>query len=101
VIAEDAEMNVYIFVQPVEIEHLEPMPKRMNFDNKEFDFLYEAHAAAEEVWGDKEFKKGETERFWDYRSADGSYLSLGVNELTGEKADFCGRIVSVEKVEIK
>lgn len=101
VIAEDAEMNVFIFVRPIETAYSEPMPKRISLDGKEFDFLYEAHAVAEEVWGEKTFKKGEAERFWDYRSADGSYLSLGVDELTGKKADFYGRIVSVDKVNLK
>jgi hypothetical protein len=101
VIAEDSEMNVYIFVGPVQTEFTEPMPKKLDFDGKRFDFLYDAHAIAEEIWGDAEFKKGEQERFWDYEAEDGSYLSLGINEVDGQKADFYGKKVSVNSVNLK
>jgi len=54
-------MNVYIFVRPVKTEFSEPMPNKLNFDDKEFKFLYEAHAVAEKVWGKTE--KLESKKF--------------------------------------
>lgn len=100
-IAEDSEMNMYIFVDPVITRFSEPMPEILIYDNKKFHFLYETKATAEDVWGKGEFKIGDRERFWDYQAQDESYLSLGVNEMTGEKADFYGRTVAVDKVDVR
>ena len=59
---------------------------------------------AEEVYGaelaDGGFGKGEGEAFWDYKSQDNSYLSLGVNDKTGKRQDFYGKIVNSDLVKI-
>ena len=56
----------------------------IDFNNKKFDFIYTAHAVAEETYGQEVFKKGEGETFWDYVSKDKSYLSLGIIDKTKE-----------------
>jgi hypothetical protein len=101
VIAEDSEMNVYIFVKPVETDFAKPMPKQLSYDDKSFEFLYEAHAVAEEVYGVGDFKQGESETFWDYKAQDDSYLSLGINDKDQAKADFYGKTIATEFVEVK
>ncbi|MFH1855062.1 MAG: hypothetical protein ABH810_01495 [bacterium] len=101
VIAEDKEMNVYIIVNPVNANFTEPFSEKIKFDNKDFKFLYFAHTVAEEVWGEGRVKKGSGERFWDYMAEDGSYLSLGISDLSNKKVDFYGKTIASECVNIK
>jgi hypothetical protein len=100
VFAEDETENNYVFVEPVETEFGEPFPEKLNFQKKDYNFIYFAHAVAQVVSNDKHFKVGEGERFWDYQANDGSYLSLGINDLTGRKEDYCGKIVHPESVDL-
>ena len=78
----------------------EPFPEKFEFDAKKFNFLYSAHAVAEEIQGEEIFEKGDGEKFWDYKSEDNSYLNLGIDDKTGERADFYGNIIDNNLVEI-
>ena len=99
-IAEDEEMGVYILVKTVDMSLTEPFPKLIKHDGKTFKFLYFAHAIAEEVWGNDSVR-GTGEKFWDYMSDDGSYLSLGISDESNEKVDFYGKTVDKKNVSIK
>ena len=94
VFADDLNENSFVLVKEVKTEFQLPFLEKINFDGKEFEFIYEAHAVAEEVEGEEIFKRGDAERFWDYKADDGSYLSLGINDETNERFDFYGKIIS-------
>lgn len=98
VLADDLSSNTFVLVKKVENDIQTPFPQRLDLEGKEFEFLCEAHAIAEEIQGKEIFKKDDSETFWDYRSVDGSYLSLGINDQTGEREDYFGKIV--EEVEL-
>lgn len=98
VLADDSNENSFVLVKEIQNNISQPFPKVLDYDGKEFDFIFEAHATAEEIEGKEIFKKDDSETFWDYSSADGSYLSLGINDQSGERQDFYGKIV--EEVEI-
>jgi hypothetical protein len=99
VFADDLNENSYILVREVKTEFQLPFPKKINYAGKEFEFLYEAHAVAEEIDGEDIFKRGEAERFWDFKASDGSYLSLGAADKTGERTDDYGKIVAKDEVD--
>lgn len=101
VLADDSNTDSFVFVKLTDTDIAEPFPKKIVFDNKEFNFLFDAHATAEEVEGEKIFEKGESETFWDYESSDGSYLSLGMDDKTQKRMDFYGKILKGEDIEIK
>lgn len=101
VFADDEEANVYLLVKEVKTHIKTPFPKQLKYDEKEFKFLYTAHAVAQEVWGEAIIQKGMAESFWDYLGDDGSYLSLGIKDLTNEKLDFYGKVVNLKDVGIK
>jgi hypothetical protein len=101
VLADDLNENSFILVREVKTEFQLPFPKRINFDGKDFEFIYNAHAIAEEIGGEEIFKKGDAERFWDFKADDGSYLSLGINDQTNRRADDYGKIISVDEIEFK
>ncbi len=44
------------------------------------------------------FKKGDGERFSDYKAKDNSYLSLGIMDKTKERLDFYGKIIANDDV---
>ena len=94
VFADDLNENTFLLVKEIKTSFQQPFPKKLDFDGKEFNFLYTAHAVAEEVRGEGIFKKGDGKRFWDYKAADGSYLSLGINDSANERLDFHGKIVA-------
>ena len=98
VFADDLEENTFLLVKEVKTNIKEPFPKNLSYDNKEFDFLYNAHAMAEETEGKNYFKKGESESFSDYEAKDGSYLSLGKLDKTGERLDFYGKTIKPKDV---
>jgi hypothetical protein len=100
VFADDLESNIYILVKKLKPTFKPPFPKKLDYRGKEYRFLYTAHAKAEEVQGEGLFEKGESERFWDYQAADGSYISLGTLDSTGERMDFYGRVIKPEQVKI-
>lgn len=89
-----------MLVREVETLFQPPFGKALEFDGKQFEFVFEARAAAEEVWGREIFKKGDAEIFWDYKASDGSYLSLGMDEKTQKRADFYGKIVAADEVKL-
>jgi hypothetical protein len=93
VLADDLNENMFVLVQETTTEFHQPFPTDLDFNSKKFRFLYQAHAIAEETQGEEIFKKGDSERFWDYKSDDESYLSLGINDKTNQKQDFFGKIV--------
>jgi hypothetical protein len=103
VIADDLGENIFIFVHPIKPYHKDPpFQKQLGYQGKKFNFLYEAHAVAEKVWGSyKFFKVGDSERFWDFKAKDGSYLSLGIEDSTGERMDLVGRILQPNQVELE
>jgi hypothetical protein len=101
VFADDLTENMFLLVKEAKTPLQQPFSKILEFDGKEFDFLYTAHAVAEEVEGIEIFKKGDSERFWDYKTADGGYLSLGINDKTGERSDFYGKIVANNNIKLE
>jgi len=101
VFADDSENNAFLLVKEVKASFKEPFPENLVFDGKNFVFLYTAHAVAEEIWGEEIFKKGEGERFWDYKAGDGSYLSLGITDEADERLDFYGKVIKREDVSVK
>lgn len=101
VFADDLNENIFLLVKEIETSFQQPFPQELYFNGKKFQFLYTAHAVAEEIQGVEIFKKGDGERFWDYRAGDNSYLSLGINDKTGERLDFYGRIINNVSVELK
>jgi len=94
VLADDANDDSFLLVKEVKTEFLKPFEQSIKFDGKDFEFLYTAHAIAEETAGEPVFKKDASERFWDYKANDGSYLSLGIDDETNARSDFYGRIVT-------
>jgi len=100
VFADDLNENMFLLVKETKTFFVPPFVKELDFDMKNFKFLYTAHAVAEEVYGEEIFRKGEGEKFWDYKSENNSYLSLGINDKTGERMDFYGRIIDNNLVEI-
>ncbi|MBT3355992.1 DUF4178 domain-containing protein [bacterium] len=100
VLADDAEQDVYILVEDVKTDFIKPFPELLEFDSKRFTFQYSANAKAIEVSGEEIFAKGDMEKFWDYESRDGSYLSLGIVGKTGKRMDLCGRIVQEDELEL-
>lgn len=94
VFADDLAENMFLLVKETSTAIGEPFPHELEFRGKKFHFLYTAHTIAEEIQGEEIFKKGDSERFWDYSAEDGSYLSLGIEDHTGERSDFYGLIIS-------
>lgn len=101
VLADDLQENIFLLVKELETPFHQPFPKKLEFRGKEFEFLYDAHAVAEEIEGEEIFKKGDREKFWDYKAKDGSYLSLGEHDETKERMDFYGKILKTGEVELK
>ena len=101
VFADDLNENIFLLVRQVKTPFKQPFPEKLNFQGKDFKFLYSAHAVAEEIYGEEIFKKGESEKFWDYTADDGNYLSLGVNDSTNERLDFYGEIIKPDNVNIE
>lgn len=101
VFADDLNENIFILVREIKTPFLQPFPEELDFDNKKFKFLYSAHAIAEEIEGEEIFKKGDSEKFWDYKSDDNSYLSLGIKDATQEKLDFYGKIIENDSVNLE
>lgn len=100
VFADDLENNMFLLVKEVKTLFTYPFPQELELDGKKLVFLYEACAVAEEVKGKEIWKKGYSETFWDYKSEDGSYLSLGVDNKTKERLDFCGKIIDCDLVKL-
>jgi len=101
VFADDDENNMFLLVEPIKTEFKPPYVKTLEFHGKKFNFLYSAHATAEETKGKQIFPQGNSEGFWDYMSEDGSYLSLGIDDQSKEKVDFYGKIIKPEQVSLK
>ena len=101
VFADDLNENMFLLVKEIKTTFKLPFPNELTFQNKQFKFLYNAHAVAEEIQGEEIFKKGDSERFWDYKAKDNSYLSLGINDKTGGRLDFYGRIIDNKNVGLK
>lgn len=93
VIADDAHNNSFVLVHKIDCDIAQPFPEELEYDGKEFTFLFEAHAIAEEATGEEIFPKGNSETFWDYESDDGAYLSIGINDQSGEREDYYGKTV--------
>lgn len=100
VLADDSNDNIFILVKEVNTPFKLPFPKLLSYDNKEFEFSYEAQAVAEKVWGEAIIKEGFKEKFWDYQAQDGSYLSLGVIDESMERMDFYGKIISEDNIKL-
>jgi hypothetical protein len=101
VLADDLNENMFILVKETKTDFKPPFHEKVEYENKEFKFLYKAHAVAEEISGEEVFKKGDSESFWDFKADDNSYLSLGVNDQTNERQDFYGKIVDNNLVNVK
>ena len=100
VFADDLSSNTYLLVSEKKTS-FKPLQKEITFLNKKFDFLFTAHAVAEETQGEEIFKKGEGERFWDYKSSDDDYLSLGIIDETKKRLDFYGKIIEPNNVNLE
>ena len=101
VFADDLNENMFLLVKETKTSFQQPFPPKLDFKGKKFKFLYTAHATAEEIQGEEIFKKGDSERFWDYKAEDDSYLSLGINDKTNERLDFYGRIVANDSIKLE
>jgi hypothetical protein len=101
IVADDEERNIFIFGEELKTPFKDPFPKTLQFQGKDFKFLYEAHAIAEKIWGEAIYKKGYAERFWDYDAKDGSYLSLGFSDISKVRLDLCGKVVNLNDVSVK
>ncbi len=101
VFADDESGDSFLLVKEVKTPFIPPFPERLEFEGKELKFIFEAHAVAREVKGKEIFKIGDAEKFWDYKAADGSYLSLGINDQTGQRLDFYGSIVETSRVGLE
>jgi len=101
VFADDLNENMFLLVKETKTDFQQPFSQELDFDGKRFRFLYTAHAVAEEIQGEEIFKRGGSERFWDYKAEDSSYLSLGINDNTREKLDFYGKIVDNDSVKLE
>ncbi|MDD2646896.1 MAG: hypothetical protein PHV78_01130 [Patescibacteria group bacterium] len=99
VFADDLNENTFLLVKEIKTTIKQPFPLEFDFDGKKFKFLFNAHAVAEEIQGEEIFKKGDSEKFWDFKAEDNGYLSLGVNDNTGERLDFYGKIVQNNTVK--
>lgn len=93
VLADDADDNSFILVREIDCDIVQPFGEDLEYDGKDFELLFEAHGVAEQIIGEEIFKKGDSETFWDYDSENGSYLSLGINDQSGERQDFYGKII--------
>jgi len=100
VFADDLNENTFLFVKEIKTSFKE-FPSEITFDGKNFKFLFTAHAIAEEIQGEEIFKKWDSERFWDYKAEDNSYLSLGINDNTKERLDFYGKIIPNGAIKLK
>ncbi len=100
VFADDLNEGVFLLVKEIKTPFQQPFPSELNWDGKLFKFLYTAHSVAEETQGEKIFKKGDGERFWDYKAEDRRYLSLGINDNKNQRLDFYGRIVENDTVKL-
>lgn len=101
VFADDLNENIFLLVKEIKTLFQQPFPSELDFEGKKFKFLYTAHATAEEIQGEEIFRKGDSERFWDYKAEDGSYLSLGISDKTNERLDFYGRIVANDSIKFE
>ncbi len=100
VLADNEEQESYILVENVNTYIEKPFPEVLEFDSKRFTFQYSAQAKAIEAHGDEIFTGGDAEKFWDYETRDGSYLSLGIVDNTGKRMDLCGKKISEEELEL-
>lgn len=101
VFADDESTDSFLLVKEVKTPFVEPFPENIEFEGKKFDFLFNAHAVARKIKGEEVFKIGDGEKFWDYKSAKGNYLSLGINDATGQRLDFYGSIVGASQVGLE
>ncbi|MFA6436856.1 MAG: DUF4178 domain-containing protein [Candidatus Paceibacterota bacterium] len=101
VFADDLNSNMFLLVKEIKTFFQQPFSKELNFEGKKFKFLYSTHAVAEEIQGEGMFKKGDSERFWDFKAKDNSYLSLGINDQTGERLDFYGKIIDNNTLKLE
>jgi hypothetical protein len=100
VLADDLESNSFIFVKEIGKNNLVPNKTKIFYKNENFEFLYKASAIAEEVFGEGEFKLGEGEVFWDYKTEENKYLSLGIVNKTNERMDLIGEIIYGKNIEL-
>lgn len=98
VFADDLDENMFLLVKEIKTSFQEPFPQELSFEGKKFKFLYTAHAVAEKIKGEEIFKKGDGERFCDYKTEDNSYLSLGIMDKTKKRLDFYGKIIANDDV---
>lgn len=101
VFADDEESNSFLLVKETKTLFNPPFEKKLTFKNKKFNFLYSAHAKAENVKGEATFKEGDSETFWDYSSDDNSYLSLGIIDSSNKRLDLYGKIIKINDVNIE
>ncbi|MFA6428533.1 MAG: inorganic diphosphatase [Candidatus Buchananbacteria bacterium] len=100
VLADDLAKNIFLLAKEVNTPFKQPFAPELDFADKKFKFLYNAHAVAEEIMGLEIFKKGDSESFWDYQATDGAYLSLGVVDQTNKRLDFYGKIITPNQLNL-
>jgi len=100
VLADDLDENMFIFVKEIDTDFQMPFPREVVYDGKKFKFSYKAHAVVEEVMGVGQFQVNDSEKFWDYETENGDYLSLGMDDKTDKRMDLVGKIVSNNEIKI-
>jgi hypothetical protein len=101
VFADDLNENNYILVKEIITTFQQPFPPKLDFEGRNLNFLYTAHAVAEETQGEEIFKRGDGERFWDFKADDNGYMSLGVKDKTNDRLDFYGKVVANDRIKLK
>ena len=100
VLADDLDENMFILVKEIDTDFEQPFPEELVYNGKKFHFTYEAEAVAEEVEGAGKFQVGDQEKFWDYETEEGDYLSLGLDKKTGRRMDLTGKIINNDDLEV-
>lgn len=55
IFADDSDENIYLLVEQVKTPFKPPFLNELVFDDKNFKFIYDAHAIAEEIQGEEIF----------------------------------------------
>ncbi|OGF28280.1 hypothetical protein A2477_02355 [Candidatus Falkowbacteria bacterium RIFOXYC2_FULL_47_12] len=106
VLADDMSANAFLLVKETKTLFTEPFSEEIEFDGKKFKFLYSAHAVAEKTAGEEIFKKGASEKFWDYKADDDNTVETHCNASLRQLSpntvlDLCGTIVKTSGVNLK
>lgn len=96
----DAESGRFLLCRFFKNKLIPPFPKKIKLKGKSFNFIYGEWCRVDKVWGERVYKIGDEEIWWDYEDKKNNYLSLGWDEKTGKREDLIGKWISSQKVRI-